>query len=127
MITGIVNDLEAQIQLEIKGRRRHSQNIQAVVDTGFNGWLALPPSLIVELDLRWKSDGRAILADGRESRFDLYQATIVWDRRVRRILVGEFDGDPLVGMALLKGCELNMQVRARGKVTIKPLRRRRSD
>jgi hypothetical protein len=41
---------------------------------------------------------------------------------VRRILVDAADADPLVGTRLLKGRELKMQVRARGKVTIKRLR-----
>jgi hypothetical protein len=35
-----------------------------------------------------------------------------------------FDATPLVGMALLRGYEYKMQVRARGKVTIKRLPRR---
>jgi len=39
-------------------------------------------------------------------------------------LVDEADADPLVGMRLLKGHELKMQVRYRGKVTIKRLPRR---
>jgi hypothetical protein len=39
----------------------------------------------------------------------------MWDGKARRILVDEADTDPLVGMALLTGYELMMQVRARGK------------
>jgi uncharacterized protein YhjY with autotransporter beta-barrel domain len=41
----------------------------------------------------------------------------------RRVLVDEADTDPLVGMALLSGYELKMQVRSRGKVAIKRLPR----
>ena len=29
----------------------------AIVDTGFNGWLSLPPDLIAQLNLRWKMNG----------------------------------------------------------------------
>jgi hypothetical protein len=39
-------------------------------------------------------------------------------------LVGEFNATPLVGMALLRGYECRMQVRARGKIMIKKLPRR---
>ena len=39
----------------------------------------------------------------------------------RRVLVDEADTDALVGMALLNGYELNMQVRSGGKVTVKRL------
>ena len=38
--------------------------------------------------------------------------------------VDELDAVPLVGMGLLEGSELKMQVRARGKVTIKRLPQR---
>jgi hypothetical protein len=40
---------------------------------------------------------------------------------VRRVLVDEADTDALVGMALLNGYELNMQVRPHGNVIIKRL------
>ena len=53
----------------------------------------------------------------------MYMARVEWDGRVRTILASETDADPLVGMRLLRGHELKMQLRARGKVTIKRLRR----
>jgi hypothetical protein len=66
-----------------------------------------------------------VLADGSESVFDIYEGTVVWDRRSRRIPMDEADTTVLVGMALLEGPKLNVEVRVRGKVTIKPLPRRR--
>ena len=84
----------------------------------------MPPALVASLGLRWKSFGRGILADGSECLFDVYEANVVWDGKVRNILVDEADTDPLVGMRLLNGYELKMQVRARGKVTIKRLPQR---
>jgi predicted aspartyl protease len=81
----------------------------------------LPPDLIAALGLRWQTVERATLADGSECLFDVYEAKVVWDGKVRQILVDEADADPLLGMRLLRGYELKMQVRARGKVTIKRL------
>lgn len=83
--------------------------------------LSLPTTLIVMLGLPWRRRGRAFLADGSESLFDIYEGTVIWDKRRRRIPVDEADTAPLVGMALLSGYELNIQVRARGKVTIASL------
>jgi predicted aspartyl protease len=60
---------------------------------------------------------RGTLADGSECLFDVYDAKVLWDGKVRDILVDEADAEPLVGMRLLKGHELKMQIRARGKVT----------
>jgi clan AA aspartic protease len=118
MIVGVVAGREALIPVTLHGRRGRKQQIRAVVDTGYTGWLTLPRSVIRDLQLLWQTFGRGVLADGSTSAFDVYQANIVWDGRVRRVFVDAFEGDPLVGMALLRGYEYHMQVRARGKVTI---------
>ena len=124
MIVGVVRGREALIRLTIRGFRGLQQEIEAVVDSGYTGWLTLPPTVISALNLRWQSFGRGILADGSVSAFDVNQGKVVWDGHVRRVFVDEFDATPLVGMALLRGCEYKMQVRARGRVTIKRLPRR---
>jgi clan AA aspartic protease len=124
VISGIVRGREALIRLSIRGFRGREQEIDAVVDSGYTGWLTLPPAVITALQLRWESFGRGVLADGSVSTFDVYQAKVAWDGRLRRVFVDEFDATPLVGMSLLRGYEYKMQVRARGKVTIKRLPRR---
>jgi clan AA aspartic protease len=123
MITGVVKGDKARIRLKIRGSRGREQEIEAVIDTGFTAWLTLPPSEIAALGLPWQRVDPGIMADGSESLFDIYSATVRWDGRSRRIPVDEADTEPLVGMALLKGYELKMQVRPRGKVTIKRLSR----
>ena len=124
MIVGIVQAREPLIRLTIRGSHGCQQEIEAVVDTGYTGWLTLPPDVVAALNLRWQTFGRGILADGSVSAFDVYEAKVVWDGRLRRVFVDEFEATPLVGMALLRGYEYKMQVRARGKVTIKRLPRR---
>jgi clan AA aspartic protease len=121
MITGVVKSAEARIRLKVKGTRGREQEVEAVIDTGFTASLSLPPALVAALGLRWQSFDRGILADGSESLFDVYVGNVVWDGAERRVLVDEAETDPLVGMALLSGYELKMQVRSRGKVTIKRL------
>nr|WP_223807616.1 hypothetical protein [Pseudanabaena sp. UWO311] len=65
MISGIVNtDFEAIISLSICVSEGKIYTQDAIVDTGFNGWLSLPPDLIERLNLKWKRRGRAILGDG---------------------------------------------------------------
>lgn len=121
MITGVVDAREGRIPLKVRGPRRQDRDIEAVIDTGYTASLSLPPALIASLGLRWKSFGRGILADGSECLFDVYLGKVVWDGKERRVLVDEADTDPLVGMALLSGYELRMQVRSGGKVAIKRL------
>lgn len=124
MMTGSVKAREGRIHLTVRGARSQEQEIDAVIDTGYTASLSLPPTLIASLGLCWKSFGRGILADGSECLFDVYVAKVVWDGKERRVLVDEADTDPLVGMALLSGYELKMQVRSGGKVTIKRLPRK---
>lgn len=121
MITGIVKSDEARIRLKVKGLRGRVQEVEAVIDTGYTASLTLPPAVVAALGLRWQSTQRFTLGDGRERLFDVYVARVEWDGKVRTILVGEADTEPLVGMRLLRGHELKMQVRARGKVSIKRL------
>jgi predicted aspartyl protease len=71
--------------------------------------------------LPWRRRGRALLADGTESVFDIYEATVVWDGRPRRVAVDAADIEPLVGMRLLNGYELTMQVVVGGQVRITAL------
>lgn len=122
MITGVVTaHHEAVIRLAVRGAAGQEQEIEAVVDTGFDGWLSLPPALIAQLEMQWRRRGRAQLADGSECVFDIYEGTVVWDGRPRRTPVDEASTAPLVGMALLHGYELNVQVRSGGSVTIRVL------
>jgi clan AA aspartic protease len=124
MIVGMVRGREPLIRLTLRGWRGRQREIEAVVDTGYTGWLTLPPAVIAALNLRWRSFGRGTLADGSVSLFDVYQGKVVWDGRDRRVLVDEFDATPLVEMALLQGFELKMEARARGKVTIRRVARK---
>ncbi len=122
MIIGVVTAFrQAIIRLTVHGPSRQAHEIEAVIDTGFDGALTLPPALIATLGLAWRRRGRALLADGTESLFDVYEATVVWDDAPRRIAVDATDTDPLVGMALLDGYELTVQAVAGGTVTIKAL------
>jgi clan AA aspartic protease len=124
MITGIVTHNEGRIRLRLRGPGGREQEIEAVIDTGFTAALTLPSDVIATLNLRWQTIERFTLADGSESVFDVYEAKVVWDGRVRAIVVLEADAKPLIGMKLLRGHELKMQVCYRGKVTIKRLTRK---
>jgi clan AA aspartic protease len=123
MIAGIVNDYyDALNPLRISGDDGNSRQIEAVIDTGFNGFLTLPPSLIAELEGNLIGTGRAILADGEERLFPLYDLTVSWDGELRAVEVDAADADPLVGMAMMDGFELKIEVKPRGRVTLQPIR-----
>ena len=122
MITGWVSsNLEATVRLSLQSLRGEEQVIEAVIDTGFSGFLTLPPGLIEALGLRFLKRGQAVLGDGSTVIFNTYEAVILWDGQPRRISVDAAETDPLLGMSLLFGCELTMLVVEGGDTSIRPL------
>ncbi len=92
--------------------------LEAVIDTGFSGFLPLPSALVAGLGLAFSGVGWAVLADGSEARFDVYDATLLWDGRRRRIYVYAAETAPLAGMRLLEGHDLHVEVESGGRVVI---------
>lgn len=122
MIFGVVtDDHQAVIHVAVRGPAGKEVEIHAIIDKGFDGWLSLPSSVIKSLDLSWQERGRALLADGSESIFDIYEAIVLWDGQARRIPAHQADTTPLVGMSLFRGYELIIQNQPGGKVTIRSL------
>ena len=119
MIVGVVNARrEATVQTPILSVSGRQQLVGAILDTGFNGSLTLRPALIAVLGLEWRTRALVVLANGSEDLCDVYAATVRWDGKLRNILVEAADTDPLVGMALLAGHDLRIQVVEGGIVTV---------
>jgi len=122
MITGMVNaNREAIIRLLAVGLQGHQQDIEAIIDTGFTGFLTLPPALVTALGLSWLCRQPGMLADGRVEYFDVYVATVIWDGQPRTVEVEAADTDPLVGMSLLDHHALRIDILDGGVVTITAL------
>ena len=122
VIEGVVSDeLDATVRLKVCGVSGDLLEIDAVIDTGFDGSLSLPKSLIAGLGLIWRRTGQALLANGAVSDFEIHEGIVVWDGEPRRVLVDEVEAMPLIGMSLLRGYELNVQIRPSGQVRIQEL------
>ncbi len=119
MIQGVVNDAyEAAIPLTVQGPSGQRQDVQAVIDTGFTGFLTVPPALVTELGLPIEGISRGTLADGSEVTFDVYDVAVLWDGQPRYVLADAADTTPLVGMRLLHSHNLNVEVVDGGSVVI---------
>ena len=111
MIQGVVNAAyEPVVRLAVQGPEGHGREIEAVVDTGYNGYLTLPPGLVADLGLPFASIGWAFLADGSEVSFDVHYGTVLWDAHQRYIRVDMSDTTPLVGMRLLDSHSLYVEL-----------------
>jgi predicted aspartyl protease len=61
MITGVVTAAgEPTVRVTVCGPSGQERDIEAIIDTGFDGSLALPPSVIDALGLPWRRCGRAL-------------------------------------------------------------------
>lgn len=119
MIEGAVNAaLEAVVALSVEGPSGHKRDINAVIDTGYNGVLTLPPAIVQELDLPYLTRWRATLANGSEDLFDVHDATLNWDGHPLSVPIEAADTTPLAGMALLHGHSLFVEVHDGGRVVI---------
>ncbi len=119
MIEGVVNaSLEAVVTLPLQDSSGQTREVEAVVDTGFNGYLTLPPMLMEDLDLPVVGDSEATLADGSQAAFDVYGVTVLWDGQPMYVETGAVGGEPLVGMSLLDRHNLNIDVEDGGRVVI---------
>lgn len=122
MITGkIVNNQEAAIELEVVGTDQ-LEKIQTIIDTGFSGELTLPGNLIDRLGLPRIGDLPIILGDGYEVSVEMYLAIVLWqgEERIVQVLRTD-DGKPLIGMSLLYGNRLILDIVTDGEVTIETL------
>ena len=77
--------------------------IDAIIDTGFDGFLTLPASVVADLALPLAGATRAALGDGSEVFLDAFEAVVLWDCDERRVVTLETKGEALVGMAMLSG------------------------
>jgi clan AA aspartic protease len=119
VIAGVVNAaLEATVRLTIQAASGQAHEVEAVVDTGFSGYLTLPPTVIAALQAVWLARQPGILADGGVHIFDVYATTILWDGQPRTVETEVVDAQPLIGMALMQDCNLRIHVAHGGSVTI---------
>jgi clan AA aspartic protease len=123
MIRGIVNARrEAIINIETEDFSGQFRQVDAVIDTGFNRFVMLPESTIAALGLRRLFREHAELGDGSIRLLPVYRTFVNWDGTRRKVDVHAADaGVAFIGMALLAGYELRIEVAPRGGVTIEAM------
>ena len=119
MISGVIQSNEARIIVTVMGPQGQEHEVHAVIDTGFSGFLTLPPAVIERFGGKQVGTANVYLADGSKSISDIFELTIHWDGQSLVIEVDSAEIEPLVGMALLAGHDLQMRVIPNGEVTIR--------
>ncbi len=87
-----------------------AHEIQCVIDTGFDGSLMLPISIIQQCNLRKTAQVQCLLADGTLSQKDVFDGEIFWLDQKRKVRIVAMDTDfALIGMKLLNDARTVMQ------------------
>ncbi len=121
MTTGFFTaDREPALSLEIRGPDG-AQSFDAVIDTGYNGALTLPPDWIDALGLTQSGEESVSLADGRVIVVPMYVGYVLLDEQAYEVDVAKAQTDPLAGTALLWGFSLHVEFEAHGLVEVDPL------
>lgn len=93
-----------------------------LVDTGFDGDITLPLAAIQRFGLPYLRAGRARLADDLGRDFRVYGAEVLWQGITREVVVLHSETQPpLLGMALLWGSRIAIEVQEGGEVTIEAI------
>jgi clan AA aspartic protease len=121
LILGHVNYRnEAVIPIHVRDVGGLILTLDAVVDTGFSGYLTLPLATITALQLPFIETRSFSLGNNDSVDFDLYAAVMQWDGTDTNVLVLSSEAHPLVGMSRLKGFRVCIEAIDGGEVRIEP-------
>jgi clan AA aspartic protease len=121
LISGSVTDRHAVVSLTFPLPNGSSIAIEFVIDTGFTGYLCLPPEAVSLMRLPFLYDIPANFADNSEAFLPVHEAVIFWEGEERQVLVVATGRRPLLGTALLNEQELVIRFTEGGLVTINEL------
>jgi predicted aspartyl protease len=118
---GVFNHrLEAVVAVPLVGRDGRQLAIEAIIDTGFTGFLTINSATAAALGFPIRGQMRALLADGSETVLDVCTATATLFGVARKFDAQIVESTSLVGMKLLQGTRVSMYVVERGRVEIRP-------
>ncbi len=122
MINGrVTEDLKAKINIAISAGGGVWNSLDAVIDTGFNGQLALPEETVQALDLALDRFRRVTPAVGGTRVVASGHVQLRWEDVSIRARVIQAGTEPLIGMALLWNHRITIDAVADGAVNITPL------
>ena len=117
MMTGKVSNRRAYIERPVIGPKGQG-NVEFVIDTGFTGVLTLPPAACEALGLVFDRLQPSALADESILMLEVFIVTLVWDGEERKVEVLAIEGEPLIGMTMLDGYDVLIQVTEGGAVIL---------
>lgn len=112
---------EAIVRLAVGNSEGKRQMVEALIDTGFTGFMTLPLPILKKLGLQAYRREEGILGDGSSCTFDVYRGLVIWDSELRSVDINASEAGVLIGMSLLYGYRMQMDAIEGGTVTITSL------
>jgi clan AA aspartic protease len=109
---------EATVGVTVLGSNGVQHSVTAILDTGYTEYLTLPKSTIAALGLNYRYSIPMILADGRAANMRVFDATVYWAGSQRSVPILETTGDILLGMSMLYGLRVCIDVVDGGDVEL---------
>ena len=121
MILGYVRDYLPRVLLTLPGRDGPI-SAEFIVDTGFDGDLSLPASLLNQLDATFSTERIIRLADGSIHMRPYYEIMLDWDGEDRLTEITVLENVPLLGAVLMDGFSVDLEMTTGGVVQLERLR-----
>jgi predicted aspartyl protease len=119
MILSAVNaDLELRLPLAVADAANQQRLIDFMIDTDFDGQLALPASVVATFGMPFEQTIETTVSDGSSVWVNEHRAVIVWDGAIRIVSVLAMGRLALVGTALLAGHDLHARFVPGGEIRI---------
>jgi len=120
MIEGIVNDLnEPIVDLDIEISDKVLRKTEGIVDTGFNGYISIPATLVEESNWHFLGTEEYELANGDVVEEKVYLGKVIFDGEETLVFsLSNRSQDTLIGTKLLRGRILIVDFKT-AKVVIK--------
>ncbi len=108
MINGIVIGRQPQLKIVLRISSFPDLELACVINTGFEGALALPAAAISKLQLPYVASINTKLANDEDFITPVYRATVVWDGVELEVPVLAMGIRPQIGTLLLNNFNLNI-------------------
>lgn len=120
MITSTVNhNVELVVKVAVHDISMQPHDIEFVIDTGFDGDLTLPASVVATFGLTFVHQRPHRLANGTVVVEPVHHAVVIWDGKLRIVRVIASGGaSHLLGMGLLRDFFLRALCRPGGFIEI---------
>jgi len=121
MIRGSVDsEKHAVLSLELCDSNGQIMAVSAVIDTGYDGVLTITPDIAANLHCPFRETRTYELGNGELVDFPIHDVTLIWDGQTRDVAAIVTSGGVLIGMSLLHGFTLFIDVIDGGEICIEP-------